>query len=77
MKSTLFALFGAFFTLAPVGAEEGFTPLFNGSDLTGWEQHSGKAEYRVEDGSIVGKTVPNTGNFSLFERILLGFHPRI
>ena len=43
-------------------AEEGFAPLFNGTDLTGWEQHSGKAEYRVEDGAVVGKTVLGTGN---------------
>jgi hypothetical protein len=41
---------------------EKFVPLFNGMDLTGWEQHSGKAEYRVEEGAIVGKTVANTGN---------------
>ena len=39
-----------------------FVDLFNGKDLDGWEQHSGKAEYRVEDGTIVGKTVANTGN---------------
>lgn len=43
-------------------AEEGFVSLFDGKTLTGWEQHSGTAEYRVEDGAIVGKTVPNTGN---------------
>jgi hypothetical protein len=43
-------------------AEDGFTPLFNGTDLSGWEQHSGKAEYRVENGAIVGKTVAGTGN---------------
>ncbi len=43
-------------------AGEGFTALFNGKDLTGWEQHSGKAEYRVEDGAVVGKTVLGTGN---------------
>jgi hypothetical protein len=41
---------------------DGFVPLFNGKDLDGWEQHSGKAEYRVEDGAVVGKTVANTGN---------------
>jgi hypothetical protein len=39
-----------------------FTPLFDGKTLDGWEQHSGKAEYRVEDGAIVGKTVAGTGN---------------
>ena len=43
-------------------AEEGFVPLFNGTSLEGWEQHSGKAEYRVEEGAIVGRTVSNTGN---------------
>ncbi|MGN6556110.1 MAG: 3-keto-disaccharide hydrolase, partial [Verrucomicrobiota bacterium] len=41
---------------------DGFKPLFNAKNLDGWEQHSGTAEYRVEDGAIVGKTVPNTGN---------------
>jgi hypothetical protein len=47
---------------AAFAAEEGFVALFNGTSLDGWEQHSGKAEYRVEDGAIVGKTVSNTGN---------------
>jgi hypothetical protein len=42
--------------------KDGFQPLFNGKNLEGWEQHSGKAEYRVEDGAIVGKTVAGTGN---------------
>lgn len=42
-------------------AEEA-VPLFDGKTLEGWEQHSGKAEYRVEDGAIVGKTVAGTGN---------------
>ncbi len=43
-------------------ATEGWVSLFDGKTLDGWEQHSGKAEYRVEDGCIVGKTVANTGN---------------
>ncbi len=43
-------------------AEDLAIPLFDGQTLTGWEQHSGKAEYRVQDGAIVGKTVPDTGN---------------
>ncbi len=43
-------------------SEEGFAALFDGKTLEGWEQHSGKAEYRVEDASIVGKTVAGTGN---------------
>ena len=43
-------------------AEDGFVSMFDGKTLAGWEQHSGKAEYRVEDGAIVGKTVAGTGN---------------
>ncbi|MCE9518672.1 MAG: DUF1080 domain-containing protein [Verrucomicrobia bacterium] len=43
-------------------ADDGFVSLFDGKTLEGWEQHSGKAEYRVEDGAIVGKTVVNTEN---------------
>ena len=49
-----------------------FVPLFNGKDLEGWEQHSGKAEYRVEDGAIVGKTVADTGNSFLCSKKAYG-----
>lgn len=40
--------------------EDGFTSLFNGVDLDGWVKRGGSAEYEVENGSIVGKCVPNT-----------------
>jgi hypothetical protein len=43
-------------------SDDGFVNLFDGKTLAGWEQHSGKAEYRVEDGAIVGKTVAGTDN---------------
>ena len=36
--------------------------LFDGKSLEGWQQHGGKAKYRVEDGAIVGQSVPNTSN---------------
>jgi hypothetical protein len=42
--------------------KDGFKPLFNGKNLDGWEQHGGKAEYRVENGAVVGKTVAGTPN---------------
>ena len=45
---------------AAADLEEGFTPLFDGQDLAGWVKRGGSAEYRVEDGCIVGKCVPNT-----------------
>ena len=48
--------------LSARAVDDGFVPLFDGKTLDGWEQHSGKAEYRVEDGAVVGKTVAGTGN---------------
>ncbi len=44
------------------GENEEFVPLFDGKTLTGWQQHGGRAEYTVEDGVIVGTSVPNTPN---------------
>ena len=43
-------------------AGEKWTSLFNGKDFQGWEQHGGKAVYKVEDGVVVGHSVPNTQN---------------
>jgi catechol 2,3-dioxygenase-like lactoylglutathione lyase family enzyme len=37
-------------------------PLFDGQSIEGWIQRGGKAKYRVEDGQIVGASVPNTSN---------------
>jgi hypothetical protein len=39
-----------------------FKPLFDGKTLDGWKQHGGKAKYTVEDGAVVGRSVPNTSN---------------
>lgn len=36
--------------------------LFNGKTLDGWVQRGGKAEYKVEEIQIVGRSVPNTPN---------------
>ena len=36
--------------------------LFDGKTLEGWEQKGGSATFRVEDGVIVGETVPRTPN---------------
>ena len=44
-------------------AEEGeWQCLLDGKTLDGWEQHGGKAVYKVEDGAVVGHSVPNTQN---------------
>ena len=48
------ALFSLFAAAPSLHAEEGFRPLFNGKDLTGWE---GNPElWTVEEGFITGKT---------------------
>jgi hypothetical protein len=45
-----------------VFAQNGWTDLFNGKDLSGWKQLNGEAKYEVIDGVIVGTTVANTPN---------------
>ncbi len=43
-------------------AAQDWTPLFNGKNLSGWIQRGGAADYRVENGTIVGYTKANTDN---------------
>lgn len=45
-----------------------WVPLFDKKTLDGWVQRGGKAKYRVEDGQIIGSSVPNTGNSFLCTR---------
>ena len=40
-------------TLAQLSAEEGWTNLFNGKDLTGWTASENKNSCKVQDGKIV------------------------
>ena len=73
MKTLVLTSFLSAFTLAAHAADkDGFKPLFNGKNLDGWDQHSGKAEYRVEEGAVVGKTVAGTGNSFLCTTIKYG-----
>ena len=46
----------------PVLATDAGVALFNGENLDGWVQRGGKAKYTVEDGVIVGETIPGTPN---------------
>ncbi len=43
-------------------SSNGWQWLFNGKDLKGWKRLAGDAEFTVENGAIVGKTVLNSGN---------------
>ncbi|MEN8117330.1 MAG: DUF1080 domain-containing protein [Bacteroidota bacterium] len=60
----LFSFYFLFtFVLSSVAvAQDGWTNLFNGEDLTGWKQLNGEAKYEVVNGEIVGTTVLNTPN---------------
>jgi len=40
------------FAGAELAGDAGWTPLFNGKDLTGWERHGAQEGYRVEDGVL-------------------------
>ena len=42
--------------------EDGFTKIFNGEDLSGWNVRNGTATYRVENGAIIGKTTEGSKN---------------
>ena len=62
-----------FFTGYVVNAQNtNWTSLFNGKDLKGWVQYNGKANYTVEHGEIVGRTVPNEPNSFLSTENLYG-----
>ncbi len=43
-------------------SKAGYTSLFDGKTLKGWKRLAGTAEYKVEDGAIVGTTVAGSGN---------------
>lgn len=45
-----------------VQAEDDLKPLFDGKTLDGFEQHGGTAKYHVEEGAVVGTSVPKTSN---------------
>ena len=49
-------------TLNAYTQKTGWQYLFDGKSLTGWKQVTGSAEYKVENGAIVGITVPNSPN---------------
>lgn len=42
--------------------DDNLKPLFDGKTLDAFEQHGGKAKYALENGEIIGTSVPNTPN---------------
>ena len=55
-------LFALLLLLAALPAQDGFRPLFNGKDLSGWEQYGGRAKYEARNGELVGTAVTDTPN---------------
>src|SRR5690606_898760 len=51
-----------------------WTNLFSGTDLEGWTQKGGEADYEVRDGMVVGTTVHGTPNsFMTTDKMYGGF----
>lgn len=56
------ALIGILFSFDVFAQKAGWTDLFDGKTLNGWKRLAGTADYKAEDGAIVGTTVFNSGN---------------
>lgn len=52
----------AFVSISVTAAETGWVSLDPKPDLSGWVQRGGSAKYRVENGEIIGTSVPKTAN---------------
>jgi hypothetical protein len=60
LSCVLFAIASTAVATAQSGG--GWTNLFDGKSLNGWNKITGSADYKIEDGAIVGITVPNSPN---------------
>jgi len=63
-RPMLFAFAVVLLLAANVSAadQDGWVSLFDGKTLTGWKQRNGTATYRVEKGTIVGRTKEGSPN---------------
>jgi hypothetical protein len=61
MKNLFFGLL-ALLILSSTASGGDFVSLFDGETLEGWTPRGGTAEYRVEDGCVVGRTVEGSKN---------------
>lgn len=57
LAPTLFLL-----AVLPAAPAQGWVELFDGKTLNGWIQHNGYATFRVENGTIVGRTSTGSPN---------------
>ncbi len=69
-KIALAALLGTCLCSPAVAGD--WITLFDGETLNGWSQRNGYATYRVEDGTILGRTAPGSPNSFLCTTINFG-----
>jgi hypothetical protein len=48
-------------------SDSGWVSLFNGKDLSGWNELEGKSKFTAKDEEIIGTTIPNNPNSVLCE----------
>lgn len=61
-----------FFCFTNVDGQAKWEPIFDGHSLNGWKEVAGKAPFDVQQGAIVGMTVPNTPNSFLVSDLQYG-----
>lgn len=62
MKKCFSVVSGLYLVLTGCQTAKDWTNLFDGKSFNGWKKVAGAAEYKIEDGAVVGITVPNTPN---------------
>jgi len=62
MKPVCIFLALALFYFSNAQTSEKWIDLFNGKTLDGWKKGAGDADYKVENGTIVGTTVVASSN---------------
>jgi len=62
MRKSLLLFAIVLLATASFAKNDGWTDLFNGKNLKGWERLNGEAEYTVENGEIVGTSKTGTPN---------------
>lgn len=81
-RKIIFALIASFSVAGVFAQSNGWTNLFDGKTLKGWKRLAGTADYKVENGAIVGTTAFNSGNSFLvteneFDNFILEMDVRI
>jgi len=71
MKRLLISLLFISAIVFSLNAQE-WVDLFNGKNLKGWEKLDGKAEYRVENGEVIGTSKTGTPNTFMATKKLYG-----